>query len=139
MPAVGELKILSTPQPADQRPVRTAIAPASAILSGAPGPMARVDIENACLASSLALFISWKDSGVAWSNHDWSSRQVGSANEIATIRPSTSGNHASNSSEFVNRGGTITSPSIGPSVPGLQARIIPSSVRWRGATRSRCV
>ena len=66
-------------------------------------------------------------------------RQVGSANESATNFPATLGNQASKSAGLLNDGIATTSPSTGPSVPGLQASIVPLSVRLRGATRSICV
>ena len=65
--------------------------------------------------------------------------QVGSGSEIATALPATEGSQESNSSRLETSGRRTTSASTGPFVPGLQARIIPSSVRTRGVSRSMCV
>ena len=133
---VGELKILSTPHPCDQRPVSSATAPASAIRWAKSPPALRIPENHAPRASSRLARILSTVSGVAWSSHDWSSLQVGSGNDIATALPATDGSQASNSSRDPTWGSSTTSASTGPSVPGLQASIIPSSERTRGAMRS---
>jgi hypothetical protein len=80
-----------------------------------------------------------QDSGVASSSQLSGARQVGSGKEKATNFPSTSWTHSAKAASLVNDGSATTSPSTGPSVPGLQASIIPFRVRFLGATRSMWV
>src|SRR6187399_62143 len=79
------------------------------------------------------------DSGVAQRIQSSDGRHVGKAGESSTTLPRAFGNHATNSVLSLNFGRMIASAFTGLAfVPGLQASIVPSSERVRGATRSMC-
>ena len=70
-----------------------------------------------------------------------SGRHVGCGNEMSTNLPFACGSHATNAALSATSGRTTTGARTGRpfGVGGLQASIVPSSVRTRGDTRSMCV
>ena len=64
---------------------------------------------------------------------------MGSGADTRTIFPCTEGSHSLAASGERTRGTVTTSPSMGPPVPGLQARTSASRVCTRGAIRSTWV
>jgi len=66
-------------------------------------------------------------------------RQLGSGRETSTNLPRTSDSDASKAPGLPASGRITTSASTGPSVAGLHAAAMPSSVRTRGAMRSMWV
>ena len=134
-------KILLAPQPFDQRAVRTPAAPASSIMriTRAVPPALRMPSAHSVLILCCRCWFRTTDSGVARAAQLSGARHVGSAYDKATNLPATPGSHRSKSPRLPKLGMAMTSPSIGPSVPGLHASMVPLSVRWRGSIRSICV
>ncbi len=96
---------------------------------------------HACCAAVRRAFIESTVAGVPQRSQLVSGRQVGWAKETRTNLPFACGSQAANAA-LSGTSGRITTGArtILPfGVPGLQASIIPSSERTRGATRSMCV
>ena len=130
------------PQPLDQLEEMTPTAPAAS--SAGPSPLRPVPVlatrsRHAWRAVSRLAFICSNDSSVAHSSQSASGRQVGCGSEVRTNLPFTSGSQAWNSVESATSPRNTTPAFTLPRVPGLQASIMPSSVRTRGSTRSMCV
>ena len=91
--------------------------------------------------TSLTIVVSMRafDSGVAIAAHSSSGRHVGYAGEMSTNLPFAFGSHFTNSLLSFTIGSTMVVPvTFLPPVPGLSPRIVASSVRTRGLTRSMC-
>ncbi len=94
--------------------------------------------QSACMTLTIESMRAF-EVGVAKRNQSSDGRQVGHAGERSTILPRACGSHRTNSVLSLNFGRMIASAVTGrPLVPGLQASIVPSSVRARGPTRSMC-
>ena len=132
-------KILVTPHPSDHCDRMMPAAPAASRASGKTRrstPVFSSRARHASIACSRSSVMRTSVSGRA--NHSRLSRgrQLSSGREISTNLPLTSGSHASKAWGFPASARITTPASTGPSVAGLHAAAMPSSVLTRGEIRS---